>query len=80
MEETTSALQPPIQEKASSDSKSQEMQNKEAKPAVDAARSVDTGVMAATVLNGTLVDVLALQCVNVQSAGGQEFFLLQSKV
>ena len=55
------------------------MQNKEAKPAVDAARSVDTGVMAATVLNGTLVDVLALQCLNVQSAREQDFFL-QSKL
>ena len=55
------------------------MQNKEEKPAVDAARSVDTGVMAATVLNGTLVDVLALQCLNVQSAREQDFFL-QSKL
>lgn len=36
-------------------------------PAVDSSRSVDTGVMAATVLNCTLVNVLAFKCVAVQS-------------
>ena len=75
MEETTSALQPPIQEEGSKDSKCQEMQNEEEKPAVDTARSVDTGVMAATVLNGTLVDVLAFKCLTVQS-GQEKFFML----
>lgn len=36
-------------------------------PAVDATRSVDTGVMAAAILDGTLVDVLAFKRVPVQS-------------
>ena len=44
------------------------------KPAGDAARSVDTGVVAATVLHDALVDVLAFKRVFVQS-GEVEFFL-----
>ena len=60
--------------KSNSNSRGQEMGNEEVKPAVDASRSVDTGVMAAPVLNGALVDVLALQGLFVQSGRGQDFF------
>ena len=41
---------------------------------MDATRSVDTGVMAAAILDDTLVDVLAFKCVPVQS-GERKFFL-----